>query len=107
MPHYGYVAFLTRQGRDKCDFHIVFLTRALLKSRSGLEKSDCVVNYLIRHVIQTGFLATLWVIAELATWLLLPRTSVFLLFEMTLGPMYTHVSGSFFRKLSNIYTKDV
>ena len=107
MPHYGYVAFLTRQGRDNCDFHIVFLARALLKSRSGLEKCDSVVNYLIRQVIQIGFLASLWVIAGLATWFLMPRCMAFVLFDATVGPMYTHVSEYFFQKLSNIYTNDV
>ncbi|KAI0253236.1 hypothetical protein BJV78DRAFT_222066 [Lactifluus subvellereus] len=69
----------------------VFLARALLKSRSGIQKSDSVVNYLIRQVVQIGFLATLWVIAGLGTWFLLPRTSVYALFDATAGPMYTHV----------------
>jgi len=69
---------------------MVFLARALLKSRSGLQKSDSVVNYLIRQVIQAGLLATLWVIAGLATWFLLPRTSNYVFFDPTAGPMYTH-----------------
>ena len=107
VPHYGYVAFPTRQGWDKCDFHIVFLARALLKSRSGFEKSDSVVNYLTRQVIQIGLFANLSVIAGLATWFLLPKASVFLLFDLTLGPVYTHVSVYFLQILSNIYTNDV
>jgi len=69
----------------------VFLARALLKSRIGLQKSDSVVNYLIRQVIQIGFFATLWVIAGLATWFLMPTKAVYLLFDTTAGPMYTHV----------------
>ncbi|KAH9972309.1 hypothetical protein BGW80DRAFT_1315427 [Lactifluus volemus] len=68
-----------------------FLARALLKSRSGIQKSDSVVNYLIRRVIQIGFLATLWTIAGLVTWFLLPKTSVYTLFAATVGPMYTQV----------------
>ena len=77
-----------------------------MKARSGLQKSDSVVNYLVRLVIQIGFLANLWVIAGLATWFLLPRILVVMLVDMTLGPIYTHVS-SFFYILSNIYTNDV
>ncbi|KAI0253234.1 hypothetical protein BJV78DRAFT_221943 [Lactifluus subvellereus] len=69
----------------------VFLARALLKSRSGIQKSDGVVNYLIRQVVQIGFLATLWAIAGLGTWFLLPRTALYVLFDATAGPMYTHV----------------
>jgi hypothetical protein len=107
MPHYGYVTFPTHQGWHKCDSNVVFLSRALLKARSGLQKSDSVVNYLVRQVMQIGFLANLWVIAGLATWFLLPRIPAVFLFDMTLGPMYTHVSGSFFQIQSNIYTNDV
>jgi hypothetical protein len=85
--------FYTRQGRDESDFHAVLLSRALLKSRTGLQRSDRVVNYLIRRVIQIGFLAALWVFAELATWFLLPETAAYRIFDMTAGAMYTHVSG--------------
>ncbi|KAI0250855.1 hypothetical protein BJV78DRAFT_523801 [Lactifluus subvellereus] len=69
----------------------VFLARALLKSRTGLQRSDSVVNYLIRQVIQIGFFATLWAIAELATWFLLPSAAAYKIFDATAGPMYTHV----------------
>jgi len=49
------------------------------------------VNYLIRQVIQIGFLAALWAIAGLATWFLMPSRSAYVLFDTTVGPMYTHV----------------
>jgi hypothetical protein len=81
----------------------VFLSRALLNSRTGLQKLDSVVNYLIRSVIQIGFFATLWTVAGLTSWFLLPKTSAYLLFIMTVGPMYTHVGCSFFQSSSNIY----
>ncbi|KAH9974711.1 hypothetical protein BGW80DRAFT_1302227 [Lactifluus volemus] len=45
----------------------IFLTRVLLKSRSGIRKSDSILYYLIRAVIQTGCLASGWAIAGLAT----------------------------------------
>ncbi|KAH9957553.1 hypothetical protein BGW80DRAFT_1380918 [Lactifluus volemus] len=69
----------------------IFLSRALLKSRTGLQKSDSVVNYLLRRVIQIGFLASLWTVAGLATWFLLPKVLVFMFFSSTVGPMYTNV----------------
>ncbi|KAH9973208.1 hypothetical protein BGW80DRAFT_1308778, partial [Lactifluus volemus] len=69
----------------------ILLSRALLKSRTGLQRSDSVVNYLVRRVIQTGFVAALWVVAELVTWFLLPKTAAYRIFDMTAGAMYTHV----------------
>ncbi|KAH9973213.1 hypothetical protein BGW80DRAFT_257233 [Lactifluus volemus] len=69
----------------------ILLSRALLKARTGLQRSDSVVNYLIRRVIQTGFVAALWVVAESVTWFLLPKTAAYRIFDMTVGAMYTHV----------------
>ncbi|KAH9981593.1 hypothetical protein BJV74DRAFT_81576 [Russula compacta] len=68
-----------------------FLTRALLASRTGLRKSDNIVSHLTRHVVQIGLFATTWAIAELATWFLLPRYTVYALFDMTTGSIYTHM----------------
>ncbi|KAH9971391.1 hypothetical protein BGW80DRAFT_1322183 [Lactifluus volemus] len=67
------------------------LARALSKSRSGLQRTDSVVNYLIRRVIQIGFIASLWVVAELVTWFLLPHTTIYTIFNATAGPIYTQV----------------
>ncbi|KAH9973204.1 hypothetical protein BGW80DRAFT_1308759 [Lactifluus volemus] len=69
----------------------IFLARALLSSRSGHQKTDGVLNYLVRRVIQIGFFATLWTIAALALFFMLPRTLAYRFFDMTVGPMYTHV----------------
>lgn len=73
----------------------VFLARALLKSRSGLEKTDGIVNYVVRQVIQTGLLAMVWAIIELATWFLLPRSVIYIVFDLTSGSVYMHVSSFF------------
>jgi predicted membrane protein len=82
----------------------VLLARALSKSRSGLQRTDSVVNYLIRRVIQIGFIASLWVVAELVTWFLLPHTTIYTIFNATAGPIYTQVSVICFRRLlSNSY----
>ncbi|KAI0294727.1 hypothetical protein B0F90DRAFT_1224573 [Multifurca ochricompacta] len=69
----------------------LFLCRALLKARSGLHKSDRIVKCLVRSVIQVGFFATLWAVAGLGTCLLVPRSTVYTVFEMTVGPIYTHM----------------
>jgi hypothetical protein len=73
----------------------VWLTRALLKARSGMPHSDRTINYLVRTIIQTGFLATAWALAALATWFLLPDISVYRIFDITSGTVYTHVSVFF------------
>ena len=73
---------------------IVFLVRSLLKSRTGVRKSDTVVNYLVRATIQTGGLATAWAIAGLVTWFFLPKIYAFRVIDITSGSIYTHVSDS-------------
>jgi hypothetical protein len=83
-----------------CDRHIVFLIHALLKSRSGFEKSDSLVHYLTRRVVQLGLFAVIWSLAGMATWFLLPKYTVFAFFDMTSGSIYTHVSGSLSQNLS-------
>jgi hypothetical protein len=71
---------------------VVFLTRVLLKSRSGIRKSDSILYYLIRTVIQTGCLASGWAIAGLATRFSLQNMLTYRLFDITSGAIYTHVS---------------
>ena len=71
---------------------IVFLVRTLRGSRSGIRKSDTVVNLIVRSAIQTGCFATIWAIADLVTWFFLPRVMAFRLFDLTSGSIYTHVS---------------
>jgi len=71
--------------------NIAFLTRALLNSRIGFEKSDNLVYYL------TGLFAAIWSLAGMATWfLLLPKYTVCAFFDMTTGSIYAHVSSLFF-----------
>jgi hypothetical protein len=71
---------------------VVFLTRVLLKSLSGIRNSDSILYYLIRTVIQTGCLASGWAIAELATRFSLQNMLTYRLFDITSGAVYTHVS---------------
>jgi len=67
-----------------------FLVRMLLMSRSGIRRSDAVVNYLVRNVIQTGCLASVWAIAALISFFFVPRNLTFRVFDLTSGSIYTH-----------------
>ncbi|KAI0301397.1 hypothetical protein BC826DRAFT_989245 [Russula brevipes] len=68
-----------------------FLSRGLLESRSGLRSSDSIVNHLVRNVIQVGLFATIWSLAGLGTYFLLPRSTVYTIFDATSGSIYTHM----------------
>ncbi|KAH9956362.1 hypothetical protein BC827DRAFT_1232340 [Russula dissimulans] len=68
-----------------------FLSRVLLGARSGLKASDSVVNRLVRNVVQTGLFATIWSLAALGTYLLLPHNTVYTVFDATSGSIYTHM----------------
>jgi hypothetical protein len=72
-------------------FCIVFLSRVLLSSRSGMQGSDQVVNQLVRNAISIGLFAMLWAVAGLATYFLLPGNTVYIVFDATSGSIYTHV----------------
>jgi hypothetical protein len=53
------------------------------------------VRYLVRNVIQTAALATIWALAALVSWFWLKRDIlVYRVFDITSGTVYTHVSVS-------------
>ena len=68
--------------------------RALLKARSGLQRTDSMVRYLVRNAIQIAALATIWAIASLVSWFWLNHILVYRVFDITSGTVYTHVSVS-------------
>ncbi|KAI9459323.1 hypothetical protein F5148DRAFT_1219279 [Russula earlei] len=68
-----------------------FLSRVLLASRSGIKRSDSLVHHLVRNVIQIGLLATIWSMAALGTYFLLPRNTIDIIFDATSGSIYTHM----------------
>jgi len=70
---------------------MLFLSRALVASRSGRQASNSVVNHLIRNVIQIGLIATIWSLAALGTYFLLPQSTVYTVFDMTCGSIYVHM----------------
>ncbi|KAI0276238.1 hypothetical protein BGY98DRAFT_716006 [Russula aff. rugulosa BPL654] len=67
-----------------------FLVRTLLKARSGMQKTDMMVKYLVRNVIQTAGLATIWAIAALVARFWLTRVLIYRVFDITSGTVYTH-----------------
>jgi len=67
-----------------------FLSRMLLKSRSGVRRTDSTVNYIVRGIIQTGCLATAWALVALATYFLLPHNTIYRVFDVTSGTVYMH-----------------
>ncbi|KAI0301411.1 hypothetical protein BC826DRAFT_564830 [Russula brevipes] len=70
---------------------MLFFSRALVASRSGLEASNSVVNHLIRNVVQIGLIATIWSLATLGSSFLLPQITVYALFDATCGSIYVHM----------------
>jgi len=70
---------------------MLFFSRVLVASRSGLEASDSVVGHLIRNIIQIGLNATIWSLAAMGTYFLLPQITVYTVFDMTCGSIYVHM----------------
>jgi len=83
---------------------IVFLSRGLLGARSGLKRSNSVVNQLVRNAVQTGLFAMTWSMVALGTYPLLPDNTVYTVFDATSGLIYTHVSDRLFRASWHIFT---
>ncbi|KAI0258099.1 hypothetical protein BC834DRAFT_136927 [Gloeopeniophorella convolvens] len=69
---------------------MLMLTHALLKSRSGISKSDSLVYHCIRCVVQTGCIATIWSIAETITWWTVTDTTTYTIFNFSAGTIYTY-----------------
>ncbi|KAI9458976.1 hypothetical protein F5148DRAFT_313866 [Russula earlei] len=70
---------------------MLFLSRSLLASRSGLKRSDSIVHHLVRNVIQIGLFATIWSMVTLGTFTLLPHNTAYSIFDGTSGLIYTHM----------------
>jgi uncharacterized membrane protein len=79
-------------------FRTVLLAWALLKSRSGHQTTDSVVNRIVRSVVQIGLLGTLGALVGLITWFFLRSAPIYLIFEETVGPIYTNVRCYSFRE---------
>jgi hypothetical protein len=95
MLHLRCVSLLFGDVGAYCNPHIGFLIRALLNSRGGFEKSNSLIRFFTRHVIQIGLFATIWSLAAMGTWFLMPNYTIYAFFDATSGSVYTHVSGPF------------
>ncbi|KAH9984919.1 hypothetical protein BJV77DRAFT_143332 [Russula vinacea] len=87
---FGYatsVVWYSSQATAEC-LITFFLARALLKSRSGVKRSDMLVKNLVRNVIQTGGLATIWAISSLVAWFWVQNILVYRVFDITSGTVY-------------------
>jgi len=67
-----------------------FLVRALLKARSGIQRTDSMVKYLVRNAVQIAALATIWALVSLVSWFWLKSVLVYRVFDITSGSVYTH-----------------
>ena len=74
-----------------CSLCLVFLVRALLASRSGLKQTHSIVNPLVRKAFRMGLCTMVWAILALGTFFLFPQKTVYSVFDVTSGSIYTHV----------------
>ncbi|KAI9463139.1 hypothetical protein HD554DRAFT_1415802 [Boletus coccyginus] len=68
----------------------ITLVIVLYRSRTGSRKTDTILNRFIRGAIQTGFLASTFAVADLTTFILLPRMNLYGMFAIPLGRIYTN-----------------
>jgi hypothetical protein len=69
----------------------VILSYILSRSRTGFRKTDTIINRLIRGAIQTGLFASLFALADLFSFVLLPGTNFYAMFAYPIGRIYTNV----------------
>ena len=104
IPHFRCVDSSLVDVGSYHNLHLAFLIRVLLNSRISFEKSDNLVCYFTRRVIQLGLFATIWSFAGMATWFLFPKYTVYAFFDVTAGSIYTHVSNVMFLEPVIIYS---
>jgi len=83
---------------------LVTLTIIFSRSRTGIRKTDAVLDRLIRGAIQTGFFIGIFSLGSLITFVLLPNTSLYAIFSIPLGRIYTNVSVVNMTKIYKLFT---
>ncbi|EDR15199.1 uncharacterized protein LACBIDRAFT_301153 [Laccaria bicolor S238N-H82] len=68
----------------------VVLTFVLSRSRTGFQKTDSMINRLIRGAIQTGLFASIFALADLFSFLLHRETNLYAMFAFPIGRIYTN-----------------
>ena len=71
--------------------HSVVLTFVLSRSRTGFQKTDSMINRLIRGAIQTGLFASIFALADLFSFVLHRETNLYAMFAFPIGRIYTNV----------------
>ena len=61
------------------------------RSRTGFQNTDTILNRLIRGAIQTGLFAVIFSLGNLVSLVVLPGTTLFGMFAIPLGRIYTNV----------------
>ena len=70
----------------------VTLVIVFSRSRTGVRGTDTILNRFIRGAIQTGLFAGIFSVADLITLVVLPKTSLYAMFTVPIGRIYTSVS---------------
>ncbi|KAI9463142.1 hypothetical protein HD554DRAFT_2175650 [Boletus coccyginus] len=71
-------------------FITITLTIIFSRSRTGIRKTDAVLNRLIRGAIQTGLFIGIFSLGNLITFVLLPNTNLYGMFAIPIGRIYTN-----------------
>ncbi|KIK07237.1 hypothetical protein K443DRAFT_87626 [Laccaria amethystina LaAM-08-1] len=66
------------------------LTFVLSRSRTGFQKTDSMINRLIRGAIQTGLFVSIFALADLFSFLLHRDTNLYAMFAFPIGRIYTN-----------------
>ncbi|TFK53267.1 hypothetical protein OE88DRAFT_1733230 [Heliocybe sulcata] len=73
------------------DLAITFvLSIVLYRSRGGIQKTNKILNRLIRGAVQTGLFASIFALGDLFGFLLLRQTNVYAMFAYPIGRIYTN-----------------
>ena len=70
----------------------VTLVIVFSRSRTGVRKTDTILNRFIRGAIQTGLFASIFALGNLITFVVLPETNFYGMFVIPIGRIYTNVS---------------
>ncbi|KDQ54102.1 hypothetical protein JAAARDRAFT_38717 [Jaapia argillacea MUCL 33604] len=66
------------------------LTIALYRSRTGIRKTNTILNRLIRGAVQTGLFVSIFALGDLFSFLLLRTTNLYAMFAYPIGRIYTN-----------------
>ena len=68
----------------------VTLVVVLSRSRTGIRKTDTILNRFIRGAIQTGLFASIFALGNLICFVVLPETNFYGMFAIPIGRIYTN-----------------